>query len=268
MRTFLRKAARSPWDLSKAFYSEKSVSVASQTTSTLGLSFKTDGTKMYVVGDGVSVYQYALSTAWDVSSATYDDVSFDIGLEDLAPRHVVFKSDGAQMFAVGIGNSSVYQYTLSTPWNVGTAVYDSVSFSVGDQDTVPLGIEFKTDGTKLYVVGSDSDTVYQYSLSSAWDLSTASFGSVSLSITGQDTTPVGISFNADGTRMYILGAATDKVYMYAMTTAWDLSTATYSSVFFSVASQDSGALGLSFRADGYFMYMVGGVNDSVYQYAL
>ena len=38
----------------------------------------------------------------------------------------------------------------------------------------------------MYVVGSSLDTVYQYALSTAWDVSTASYDSVSLSVSSQD----------------------------------------------------------------------------------
>ncbi|GAH99215.1 unnamed protein product, partial [marine sediment metagenome] len=36
------------------------------------LFFKPDGTKMYVVDLGAEVFQYTLSTPWDVSTANYD----------------------------------------------------------------------------------------------------------------------------------------------------------------------------------------------------
>ena len=34
---------------------------------------------------------------------------------------------------------------------------------------------FNPSGTKMYVAGQDSDYVYQWNLSTAWDLSTASY---------------------------------------------------------------------------------------------
>ena len=65
--------------------------------------------------------------------------------------------------------NSVYQYTLSTPWDLSTASYDSVSFSVTSQDTTPVGIAFKSDGSKMYVVGVTNGSVYQYTLSTPSD---------------------------------------------------------------------------------------------------
>jgi hypothetical protein len=50
----------SGWDISTASYDNKSFSVSSQDTNHYSLFFKSDGTKMYIAGDG-PIYQYSLS---------------------------------------------------------------------------------------------------------------------------------------------------------------------------------------------------------------
>jgi hypothetical protein len=115
---------------------------------------------------------------------------------------------------VGNQNDSVYQYTLSTGFDLSTASYDNVSFSVSGQDTGPPGIYFNSTGTKMFMVGNNSDSVYQYTLGTGFDLSTASYDSVSFSVTGQDTNPRGIFCNPTGTKMFVIGLATDAVYEY------------------------------------------------------
>jgi hypothetical protein len=57
----------------------------------------------------------------------------------------------------------VYQYSLSTGFDLSTISYDNVSFSVASQDTLPIGIAFNNDGSKLYMLGDTSNSVYQYS---------------------------------------------------------------------------------------------------------
>ena len=76
------------------------------------------------------------------------------------------------MFIVGSGSNTVYQYSLSTAWDVSTASYDSVSFGLTGQEASVSGIRFKPDGTKMFIVGYSGDSVYEYSLSTAWDAST------------------------------------------------------------------------------------------------
>ena len=100
---------------------------------------------------------------WDISTATYDNVSFSVSGQDTNPFGITFKPDGTKMYMVGYTNDRVYQYTLSTPWVVSSATYDSVSFLVSGQDTNPIDITFKPDGTKMYILGYTNDRVYQYS---------------------------------------------------------------------------------------------------------
>jgi len=255
-------------DLSNVSYDSVSFSFASQTGTGRELTFSPDGTKMYILGyNANNVYQYSLSTASDLSTASYDSVSFSVNSQELNPTSMTFNPDGTKLYAVGQTGDTVHQYSLSTAFDISTASYDSVSFSVGSQDSVPTGISLSTDGTKMYICGSANDSVYQYSLSTASDLSTASYDSVSFSVGSQDTSPYGISFNTDGTNMYIVGLGGDSVYQYSLSTGFDLSTASYDSASFSVASQDTVPLGFSFSSDGTKMYMVGSSSDTVYQYS-
>ena len=45
--------------------------------------------------------------------------------------------------------------------------------TVSGQQTVPLGVEFNPDGTKMYMTGTSSNKVFQYTLTTAFDISTA-----------------------------------------------------------------------------------------------
>jgi hypothetical protein len=254
--------------LSSAAYDSVSFSVTSQDTAPSGIAFNTDGTKMYIMGlTNDIVYQYTLSTGFDLSTASYDSVSFSVGSQDTSPWGIAFNNDGTKMYMVGGANVTVYQYTLSTGFDLSTASYDSVSFSVGSQDTSPFTIAFNNDGTKMYMVGGNLDTVYQYTLSTGFDLSTASYDGVSFSVGSQDTGPVDIAFNTDGTKMYVLGLTNDTVYQYTLSTGFDLSTASYDSVSFSVTSQETVPRSVVFNTDGTKMYIVGSDNDTVYQYS-
>ena len=200
-----------PWSLSQPAYTNVSFSIASQDSGPDDISFKSDGTKVYVSGNTNNrIYQYSLSTAWDLSTAAYDTVSFSV---DGDPIGLAFKSDGTKMYVLSNAFNRVSQYSL-TAWDLSTASDDSVSFSVATQDTDPQGLAFKSDGTKMYVAGISADRIYQYSLSTAWNLSTASYDSVSFSVAAQDTAPFGLAFKSDGTKMYALVNQT--IYQYSV----------------------------------------------------
>ena len=49
------------------------------------------------------------------------------------------------------------------------------AFSVVGQETDAQGLTFNNDGTKMYVCGKGGDDVNEYALSSAFDVSTASY---------------------------------------------------------------------------------------------
>jgi hypothetical protein len=256
-------------DFGSTTYSDVSFSVNSQDTEPQDVSISSDGTKMYMVGNtNNSVFQYSLSVAFDLSTASYDSVSFSVSSQDAQPVGLAFNSDGTKMYMVANLSSSAYQYSLSTAWDLSTTSYDSVSFDFTSQDSSPFDVTFNNDGTKLYMVGSNSDAVYQYSLSTAYDISTASYDSVSFSVSGQATFGQKVKFNSSGTKLYVLSGNDDSVHQYSLSTAFDLSTASYDSVSVSGATQDTSPTGFTFDAADSKMYLAGNSNNTVYEYAI
>jgi DNA-binding beta-propeller fold protein YncE len=301
----------SPWIVNTAVYDSKSFSVATQDNDPQGLSFKTDGTKMYVIGkQNDTIYQYSLATAWDVSTSSYDSVSFSVATQEVLPTAVTFKPDGTKMYVVGTSNDTVYEYDLSSAWDLSSASYLQ-SFSVATQETNPKGISFLGDGTKMYVIGTTGDDVNEYDLSTPWDISSASFvqsfsvsaltlgpedlffkpdgstffvliglnsannpesrvfqyGIGGFNVAAQETNPTGIFFKPDGTKMYIAGSSDDDINEYSLSTAWDITTASYLQNF-SVAAQDNTPEDLFFKPDGTKMYVVARSSPQVLEYSL
>jgi hypothetical protein len=207
-----------------------SVSVVTQETAGHGISMSSDGTKMYIIGaTNDNVYQYTLSSAFDVSTAVYSGLSFSVSATAGSPLSLYFKPDGTAFYIVNDSTSdTVQRYNLSTAWNISTASYlNSFTFT---QETAPTGLEFSPDGTRLHIIGTATDTVYQFALSTPWDLTTtATTPTYTFSVATQETSPQGIEFNDTGTRMYIIGTTTDAILQYNLSTAWDLTTAVYDS---------------------------------------
>jgi len=132
------------------------------------------------------------------------------------------------MFIVGSTTNNqgkVSEYTLTTAWDVSTASFVD-SFSVATQETIPIGIAFSKSGDKMFVVGDAGNDVNEYTLTTAWDVSTASFVD-SFSVATQEATPQDIWFDSSGKTMFIVGSNGDDVNVYKLTTAWDVSTASF-----------------------------------------
>lgn len=257
------------YDIAGASYDSLSFGVSAQDTLPYSIQFNDDGTKMYVVGGtNASVFQYTLSTAYVINTASYDSVSFSVNAQDGTPLNIRLNDDGTKFYVIGAGNDRIYQYSMSTPYDLSTASYDSVLFDPTGQDTAPFGMAFNNDGTKMYVLGNTTDSVYQYTLSTGFDLSTAAYDSVSFTPAEGETTPFGLNFNDDGTKMYIVGTTDDSVDQYTLSTGFDLSTASYSGSTFSFSAQEASPTDIIFNGDGSKMYMVGTNSDTVHQYSI
>ena len=197
-----------------------SFSVSSLDTAPQGLAFNTDGTKMFVLGNsGIDVNEYTLSTGFDVSTASFVD-SFSVSSQETNPLGLAFNTDGTKMFVSGTSGADVNEYTLSIGFDVSSATFVH-SFSVSSQDIAPYGLAFNTDGTKMFVVGTIGDDVNEYTLSTGFDVSTASFVD-SFSVSSQEAVPVGLAFNTDGTKMFVVGHEGDDVTEYSLTTPFSL----------------------------------------------
>ena len=214
--------------------------------------------------DGSGTWQ----SFYDIANAVYNGKGVDVDSEDGDVSGLFIKPDGLTLYIAGQTNDNIYQYALTTAWDISTATYDSKTFSVSSQDANPLNLSFKSDGTKMYVLGGSNSRVFQYSLSTAWDVSTASYDSVSFNPTSQASTPRGFDFKDDGTKIYQAAASNDTIYQYSLSTAWDLSTASYDSVSFypSDAMSSGFPAGLRFGNSGKVLFISNGSN--VYKYTL
>jgi DNA-binding beta-propeller fold protein YncE len=243
--------------------------LGNEETGPAGVFFKTDGTKMYIVGfSGDDVNEYDLSTAWDITTASYVQ-NFSLSAKDAEPRAIFFKSDGSVFWFLGGGASdSVHEYSMSSSWNVSTASFVR-SFSVSSQEATPTGLFFKPDGTKMYVSGAGADAVNEYSLSTPWDISTASF-TTSKSVGIAEVR--GVFFRDDGTNMYVLDDSNDSLYVYTLSTEWDISSATLLNTLALTRANKfpaiTGPQSIFFKPEGDLFYIVDNGVDTIYSFAI
>lgn len=189
-----------------------------------------------------------------------------IASKELNANDIFFSNTGSYMYVLGAtSNANVYQYNLTSAWNVATAIYESNAY-IGIRDSDPQGLFFRSDGRKMYFVGSTSDRVYEYDLATPW-LANSATHLQNVSIATQDTAPSGLTFSNTGTSMYIAGGATNNIYQYTLSTPWNVSTASYTARA-NVAPQDTLVSGFTFNTEGTRAYMTGRIGDNVYKYTL
>ena len=136
-----------------------------------------------------------------------------------------------------------------------------IAFSVSSQDTEPRGLAFNTDGTKMFMTGETNNKIFEYTLSTGFDVSTASYVDA-LDVSSYDTTVRDIAFNDDGTRMFYSGHQNNKVHDWTLSTAFDISTATYNSAL-SIPSFDTGAEDIVFSSDGSKLFVSGNDDNTI-----
>ena len=210
----------------------------------------------------------AASWTFDLSDLTQDSNPFAVNNQDGNPYSVAVSATGDKMFLVGLSNDSVFQYSLSTAFDTSTATYDSVSFSLASQSTSPADIKFNADGTKMYIIDLSANSIYQYSLSTAYDASTISYDSVSFSVSSQETYAMALYFTPDGTKMYAGGRNMDKVHQYSLSTAFDLSTASYDNKSLDISSKEASLTSIFLDTAGEKLFILGYTSDSLHQYSL
>jgi hypothetical protein len=240
-------------------------SVSAQENISQGLTFNSDGSKMYIVGgSGDDVNEYSLAQAYDVSTASFVDT---FALVDSNPQAIIFNTLGDKMFIVGDGSNAIFEYALATDFDASSAINPPLSTFNTAPQTSPRGIAFNSNGTVMFIVGISTDMVFQYDLPSAFDLGVAPSLITTFDVSGQDNNPEGITFNNDGTKMFIVGLANDKIYEYSLTTAFDIDTASFTGSF-DVSAQDTQPTSVEFNSDGTKMFVLGNTSDGVNEYTL
>ena len=257
-------ALSTPFDASTLTLTD-ATDISSQDGQPRGMAFSNYGTKMFVIDSGTDdVNEYALSTPFDASTLAFIDAT-GIDGQDTSPRGIAFSNDGTKMFMLGGDGDDVNEYDLSSPFDASTRSFVDAT-GIGGQDTSPRGIAFSNDGAKMFILGGDGDDVNEYDLSSPFDASTRSFVDAT-GIGGQDTSPRGIAFSNDGTKMFMLGGDGDDVNEYDLSAPFDASTRRFIDAT-SISEQETDPQGIAFSNDGAKMFVIGDAGDDVNEYDL
>lgn len=238
-----------PWDMQSAVYTYKSVSVSSQDTNPQGIDVSPNGLRLYLAGNITdTIYEYVFANDWDLSTLSYSGRSKNINAQDATPHSVRVSPFGDKMFVLGSSTDTIYQYTFGTAWDVSTTTYSGISFYVGGTEISPTGISFSRDGSLLFLVGQDTDTIYKINCPTPWDLTGASFSGDSISIATVDTAPKEVFIDNTGEKIYAIGEQWDRIYEWDMDPTYQLSTIT-SLTYLSTGTTTPTGVAFGCRAD-------------------
>jgi sugar lactone lactonase YvrE len=256
-------------NIDEVTFDSKNIDVTSVDSDPRGIRLSNDGTKFFMAGaNNDEIFQYNLSTAFDLNSGSYNNISHPLGGSITGVLDVVFNNDGTKMF-VGSHTPSpsrVYEFNLSTAFDLSTISTTSNTLSISGQtgSGAVHGVCFNNDGTKFYVAGSSS-YVYQYALTTAFDLSSGSYLQSYNAVSAVNDIS-GVNFNSNGTSMYISCNGTDKIHQFNLTTAYDVTTASYANKSLNVSSVDTDPEGFCFANNFTKMYLAGTQSNRIYEF--
>lgn len=227
------------WDLSTATYTSSQNSPSWNTIGTPAASdmvFKPDGTKIWILdGNNKNIYEIDMSTAWDLTTATYSNVNYTtpniFGGSNKYWNSINVSPDGTRMILGSNVDPYIRQFNISSGWDLSSSITDagsSYSFSLAATDaqatsTIPTSdqptIHVNSDGTILFVgapyrvSGPADNTVYQFNMSTAWDVSTLTWEGSSKNLILSNTSPGIMSTQFDFIAAINASASGDKLYV-------------------------------------------------------
>ena len=214
------------YDITTGSLNNRGPTISTVEGSPSGLTFKPDGTIMYICGTTAHrIIQYNMSEAWNVNSASIG-LSFNIAnaLSVTNPQSVQLSRDGTYMYFVDSGTDIIYQLSLTQAWNVNTASYLTQK-SILAFDSAFTGVYFNANGTSMFLGGQQNDRIKEFRLSTAWNVNTATIYANSGSFAAFSPGMAGITFANNGSMVYLTDTTYDLIHQLPMTEAWNVNTA-------------------------------------------
>ena len=177
------------------------------------------------------------------------------------PAGLVFNNDGTKMFTTGSASTDdeINEWDLTTAFDVSTASHvDRLSVVTGDLvwDSEPFGLTFNDDGTKLFLMGAKDDDLHEITLGTAYDLSTYDDTTVVVwDINSLDVRACGITFNNDGTKLFISGFTDSTIIEVPLSTPYSIAESSRGTPEeYSVFANDRLPRDVDFNSDGTVSY--------------
>ena len=146
---------------------------------------------------------------------------------------------------------SILENRLDTIIPVKSLLFDRPFVTEGETINATLFAPNVEDGTEVYyrIFGDRVETepflpATQY---------TGNF----FSIENEDSSPTGIHLNQEGSKMYIIGNRTERVYEYNLNSPFNISSAEYTGDSFFIGGQDDNPESIHLNRNGTKMYMLG-----------
>ena len=223
-----------------------------------------------------NAYANFIAAGGSLDTSNYAIRSFDVSAQLTDAREVTLSNDGKKMFTIDTVADDVFEYTLSTPYDISTAVF-AHSFSLNeDSSSRPFSVRFNNDGSKMFIAGRAEEKVFEYSLSRKFDISSATYTGNFIDVSAQVANGklFGLAFSPDGTMMFVnelTDGTGDHLHQYSLNKSFDLSGGANfirSADLETQTSNEAQNNSIAFNQSGTRLFMVGSAKNEINQYTL
>lgn len=223
-----------------------------------------------LITSGFATYPDADITNGLMSLASYTGSSIYVGNLTVSPVNVEFSPNGLSMYVCEISSGLILHWTLTTPFDLSTATY-AAFLNVSAQTAQPHSLKFSDDGLKAFVVGADSNNIFQYSMANPYGIS----GAVYQKLFAAVVSPTDVDWSIDGKSIFMYSFSSRSIYQYPVKTPFDISSIgspvnelnfnTLNSVIYTPYS-------FEFNSDGTILYVLDIINTldrwGIYEFKL
>lgn len=216
--------------------------------------------------------------ASDITLATITGNSVSVGSQSANAQSATFSSDGSSMIIANFTTGRLYQYVLTTPWDLTTASYPGKTvllpsvFGTTGINTLHL----TDDGTRLFVLNFYSPSrIFQFNLTTPYDILSFSYPGVFLPLNSTTTrdgnfaNPYGMAMSPTADKIFVQSDFSNRIIEFTLSTPGELSSYTLANRTFPYGNLNDGQeLGIGVTPQGNAMYIVSDTNDRIHYYVL
>lgn len=176
-----------------------------------GFHINSTGT-VITVANYLGIYQYALDTAWNISGFTQTAFN-SLSSQSTANIHDLWFSTNGEYLFVPRDDKVVYKYSVSTPFDIssGLTYINSKDFTSISGTGAIRGICMDYAGTRLYLADEGTDYIYEYVLTTPWDITTISSANASFDASSYDSAAQGLWISPDNSLLFYVGSGSSTV---------------------------------------------------------
>ncbi len=224
----------------------------------VGIAFKPEGDKMYLTQDTANeIREYDLPTLWNITTAVFTGDSLDTG--SILPESITAKATGLEFFLMSISPDKFTKFHLEDEWHIETGSL----FKNNEDISMVSGraIQWAIDGSKFYILqAAGTDTIDEFSVPFPHNTTGAVLTGTFVLPAANGNNPTMMYLHPDGTRIFVMGTTVKRISQYNMSTAFDISTMSYSGIQTGLLSL-SNPHGMTFGMRGKKCYVVDNTDD-------